>query len=205
MIKIGLTGGIGCGKSTVTTAFAQKGIKIIDADNIAHHLVAPETDVLKEISNTFGKAILQPDGSLNREALRQQVFSDKKKLTQLEAILHPKIYTAIKNKLTEAEQKRLTSFYIIADIPLLVEKNYIDLFDCIIVVDCLPEQQIQRVLQRDKMDKKMIQSIMSQQISRKHRLTQATHILDNTGTKENLLLQIKSLHEQFILNEHSVL
>lgn len=205
MIKVGLTGGIGCGKSIVTTAFSKKGIKIIDADNIAHNLVAPETDVLKEISNTFGKVILQQDGSLNREALKQRVFSDKKKLTQLEAILHPKIYTIIKNKLTEAEQKTLTSSYIIADIPLLLEKNYIDLFDSIIVVDCLPEQQIQRVLQRDKMDNKMIKSIVNQQISRECRLKQATHVLDNTGTKENLLLQVKLLHKHFILNENSVL
>jgi dephospho-CoA kinase len=205
MIKIGLTGGIGCGKSTVTAAFAAKGIDIIDADKIARDIVTPKTTALKEISETFGHSLVRQDGSLDRTALKQLVFSDEKKLTQLEAILHPKIYHTIKNKLTKNEQQSMTSPYIIADIPLLIEKNYINLFDQIIVIDCLPEQQIQRVLQRDKMNRTMIQSIMDKQISRQQRLKQATHILDNSGTKKNVLRQVESLHKHFTLNENSTL
>ncbi len=198
MIKVGLTGGIGCGKSTVTKNFASKGIIIIDADKIAHHIVAPKTKALKEIIALFGKSLLQKDGSLNRAALKKQVFSDAKKLLQLEAILHPKIYCAIKEQLLKSEALPNTSMYVIADIPLLIEKNYKNLFDYIVVVDCLPEQQIERVQQRDNMELKIIQSIINKQVSRKKRLKQATHILDNSGNKEQLLLQINSLHKDFI-------
>ena len=197
MIKIGLTGGIGCGKSTATNAFALKGITIIDADKIARDVVKPNSEALDEISAIFGHALLQADGSLDRAALKQQVFSDANKLRQLEAILDPKIYRDIKNKLQQSTAFA-TAPYIIADIPLLIEKDYLDLFDQIIVIDCLPEQQIQRVQQRDGMDVKIIESIMNKQISRKQRLKHATHILDNSTSKENFLQQLDLLHERFI-------
>jgi dephospho-CoA kinase len=198
MIKIGLTGGIGCGKSTVTDAFSLKHIPIIDADKIARDLVKPETDTLKEIIDTFGKTVLQANGGLDRAVLKKQVFSDRKKLKQLELILHPKIYHSIKKKLLESDLKDENIPYVIADIPLLIERNYIDLFDQIIVVDCLPEQQIQRVLQRDSMDKKMIQTIMEKQLSREERLKHATYVLDNRGTKQALSLQMESLHNTLL-------
>ncbi len=198
MIKVGLTGGIGCGKSTVSKNFASKGISIIDADKIAHNIIAPETKALKEIIVAFGKSLLQKDGSLNRAALKKQVFSDTKKLLRLEAILDPKIYAAIEKQLVKSEALANTSRYIIADIPLLLEKNYNKLFDYIVVVDCLPEQQIKRIQQRDNMKLEIIQSIIDKQISREKRLKQATHILDNSGSKEQLLLQIEALHQEFI-------
>ncbi|MCK5895591.1 MAG: dephospho-CoA kinase [Cocleimonas sp.] len=196
MIKIGLTGGIGSGKSTVTDVFFLKHIPIIDADKIARDLVKPKTDALKEIVETFGKIVLQEEGGLNREALKKQVFSDAKKLKQLELILHPKIYHIIKEKLLTSGGKNTEVAYVIADIPLLIEKGYIDLFDQLVVVDCLPEQQIQRVLQRDTMDIKMIETIMEKQVSREERLKYATYVLDNSGTKQALLLQIESLHKR---------
>ncbi len=198
MIKVGLTGGIGCGKSTVTKSFASKGIRIIDADKIAHAIVAPKTTALKEIIATFGESLLQQDGSLNRVALKKQVFSDPKKLLRLESILDPKIYSAIKEQLVKSETLANTSSYVVADIPLLIEKNYQKLFDYIVVVDCLPEQQIKRIQQRDNMELEIIQSILDKQLSREKRLKQATHILDNTGSKEQLLLQIEALHQDFI-------
>jgi len=194
MLKIGLTGGIGCGKSTVTAAFAAKGITIIDADKIGRDMVAPKTQALADIISTFGDTLLQQDGSLNRSALKQQVFANANKLLQLEAILHPKIHHAIKTKLIKAASTLPLAPYIIVDIPLLIEKNYIDLFDYIVVVDCLPEQQIQRVKQRDKMSATVIQSIMDKQASRRQRLKHATHILDNKATQKGLLTQVDSLH-----------
>ena len=197
MIKIGLTGGIGCGKSMVTHAFALKGITIIDADKIARDVVKPNSETLSEIIAIFGNALLQQDGSLDRTELKKQVFSDANKLKQLEAILHPKIYLEIKNKLQQSTNIN-GSPYSIADIPLLIEKHYMGLFDQIVVVDCLPEQQIQRVQQRDGLNIKIIQSIMDKQVSREQRLKYATHILDNSGSKESLLRQIDSLHEHFI-------
>ena len=198
MIKVGLTGGIGCGKSTVTKSFASKGIRIIDADKIAHAIVAPKTPALKEIIATFGESLLQQDGSLNRVALKKQVFSDPKKLLRLEAILDPKIYYAIEKQLVKSEALANTSSYVVADIPLLIEKNYQKLFDYIAVVDCLPEQQLKRIQQRDNMELEIIQSILDKQLSREKRLKQATYILDNTGNKEQLLLQIEALHQDFI-------
>jgi dephospho-CoA kinase len=198
MLNIGLTGGIGCGKSTVTEAFAAKGISIIDADKIARDIIAPKTEALADIISIFGNALLQQDGSLNRSALKQQVFADTEKLQQLEDILHPKIRQAIKNKLMKAASTLPLSPYIVADIPLLIEKDYIDLFDRIVVVDCLPEQQIQRVKQRDKMSTTIIQSIMDKQVSRQQRLKQATHILDNQESKKALLIQVNSLHASFL-------
>ncbi|MCK5812672.1 MAG: dephospho-CoA kinase [Cocleimonas sp.] len=200
MIKIGLTGGIGCGKSTVTQAFSDKGVTIIDADKIAYEMVAPNTMALNEIIAIFGVSVLQKDGSLDRHILKKLIFSDKEKLKQLEAILHPKIYHTIKNRLAESESLVLKMPYIIADIPLLIEKNYVDLFDYIVVVDCFVEQQIQRICQRDDMSITIIKSIINKQVSRTTRLKQATHILDNSGSKAKLLLQVNSLHEDLILD-----
>lgn len=197
MIKIGLTGGIGCGKSTATNAFALKGITIIDADKIARDVVKPHSEALHEIIAMFGHALLQQDGSLDRAALKKQVFSDTNKLRQLEAILHPKIHRDIKNKLQQGAESASVP-YIIADIPLLIEKGYLDLFDKTIVIDCLPKQQIQRVQERDGTNIKIIESIMNKQISRQQRLKQATHILDNSTSKESLLQQLDLLHEHFI-------
>lgn len=198
MIKIGLTGGIGCGKSTVTGVFSAKGIRIIDADKIAHQMVEANTKALDEISATFGANILQQNGSLNRSVLKKLVFSDAEKLKQLEAILHPKIHRAIKNKLAESEELVAVMPYIIVDIPLLIEKDYMDLFDQIVVVDCLPEQQIKRIQKRDDLDINMIKSIINKQVSREERLRKATHILDNSGSKEALLQQVNSLHKDLI-------
>ncbi len=198
MLKIGLTGGIGCGKSTVTQSFAEKGITIIDADKIAREVVAVGTTALKEIITIFGSNVLQQDGSLDRTRLKKQIFSNKKKLVQLEAIVHPRIYHSIENKLKQSEAMADFTAYIIVDIPLLIEKNYIDLFDKIIVVDCLPKQQIQRVQQRDNMDISIIQSIINKQISRTERLKHASYILDNSGSKENLLLKINQLHQHLL-------
>lgn len=198
MIKIGLTGGIGCGKSTVTTIFSDKGIRIIDADKIAHQMVAVNTMALAEISTTFGANVLQQDGSLDRAILKKIIFSDEEKLKQLEAILHPKIHRAIKNKLAEHEGLVTGMPYIIVDIPLLIEKNYMGLFDQIIVVDCLPEQQIKRIQKRDDLDISMIKMIMNKQVSREERLKKATHLLDNSSSKKALLLQVNALHNDFI-------
>jgi dephospho-CoA kinase len=195
MLKIGLTGGIGCGKSTVTADLANIGISIIDADKIAHEIVAPDTQALSEIITIFGTTLLQKNGFLNRNALKQQVFSDRTKLKQLEAILHPKIRQTIKKRLTETKPTSISLPYIVADIPLLIEKDYMDLFDSIVVVDCLPEQQIQRIKQRDKMNITTIQSIIKKQVSRQQRLKQATYIINNQGTKKELRQQIDALDQ----------
>lgn len=194
MIKVGLTGGIGCGKSTAVDAFHALGTKIIDADQIAKDVVAIGKPALNEIANKLGDDILNPDGSLNRALLKERVFSDKKMLNVLESILHPKIRQEIEDRIANSNDQP----YIIVDVPLLVEKDYQSLFERIIVVDCLPEQQIERVQSRDNMQTDTIEKVMQTQASRQERKSHATDILDNTGDKNSLLAQVKRLHDTFI-------
>ncbi|HIO93643.1 MAG TPA: dephospho-CoA kinase [Leucothrix mucor] len=200
MLKIGLTGGIGCGKSTVTDELHNKGIVIIDADKIARELVELDPDILEKIRLQFGDDIITADGLLNRVALKKLIFSNEKKLQQLESILHPRIRSAIELAIhSELDKPHSSVPYLIVDIPLLIEKDYMELFDEIVVVDCTPEQQVRRVQQRDDINSAIIKSIMSKQINRKERLNHATFILDNSDSQEKLKQQINSLHERFIV------
>lgn len=198
MLKVGLTGGIGCGKSTAVNAFRALGIAIIDADQIAKDLVQPGQISLTEIAEKFGEAFLLKDGSLNRALLKEKIFSDPSLLQELEAILHPRVKAEIKRQFKSLATVPEGNSYIIADVPLLYEKGYEALFDRIIVVDCLPEQQISRVKSRDGMDSKTINRIMHTQASREDRLGIATDVLDNTKNKDALLNQINALHLEFL-------
>ena len=194
MLKVGLTGGIGCGKSTAVDAFRVLGIPIIDADKIAKDMVEQGSKALDELAGHFGKQVLTDKGALNRQQLKKIIFEDNKALQKVEEILHPRIKKEIQDQISKITETSSAS-YLIVDIPLLVEKNYQEMFDKIIVVDCLPEQQIERVGQRDNLDKPQIKKIMHAQASREQRSKYATDILDNSQTSEYLLEQIKSLHK----------
>ncbi|MCF6191142.1 MAG: dephospho-CoA kinase [Cocleimonas sp.] len=198
MLRVGLTGGIGCGKSTAVDAFRVLGTPIIDADQISKELVKPKSKALDEISKTLGSGLLLKNGELNRPLLKQKIFSDPKTLEQLETILHPRIKAEIENQISAINARNDYNHYVIVDIPLLVEKNYQDMFDQIIVVDCLPEQQIQRVSLRDKLSDSDIKRIMKNQATRAKRNNAATEILDNTKDKETLLSQINRLHKALV-------
>jgi len=190
MLKVGLTGGIGCGKSTAVDAFRVLGVPIVDADQISKDLVKQGNDALSEIAVIFGDDLLLESGELNRPLLKQLIFSDSNALEKLEAILHPRIRAEITRQISTIKKQA----YVIVDIPLLVEKNYQEMFDQIIVVDCLPEQQIQRVAMRDELSSSDIKKIMKNQASREERNKAATIILDNSLDKESLLFQINRLH-----------
>lgn len=194
MFKVGLTGGIGCGKSTAVDAFRVLGVPIVDADQISKKMVEKGCDALEEIANVFGDDLLLDNGELNRPLLKQTIFSDPAALEKLEAILHPRIKDEIHNQILAINNQA----YVIVDIPLLVEKNYQAMFDQIIVVDCLPEQQVQRVVMRDKLSSSEIKKIMKNQASREERNKAATIILDNSLDKENLLSQINRLHTELV-------
>ncbi len=194
MFKVGLTGGIGCGKSTAVDAFRVLGVPIVDADQISKKMVEKGCDALEEIANVFGDDLLLDNGELNRPLLKQTIFSDPAALEKLEAILHPRIKDEIHNQILAINNQA----YVIVDIPLLVEKNYQEMFDQIIVVDCLPEQQVQRVVMRDKLSSSEIKKIMKNQASREERNKAATIILDNSLDKENLLSQINRLHTELV-------
>ena len=194
MLKIGLTGGIGCGKSTAVNYLQSLGIPVIDADLIARTVVEPGQPALQQIAQTFGETILNQNGSLNRGLLRETVFNNTEQLAKLEAILHPLIKKSIINKINEYKAHA----YIIVDVPLLFEKNYTKLFDRVLVIDCLPDQQKQRVKQRDGSTEGVIESIMQTQINRDKRLSLADDILKNTTSVEDLYQQINCLHIKYL-------
>jgi dephospho-CoA kinase len=193
MYKVGLTGGIGCGKSTVSDLFLSLGVPIIDADDIAHQLVKPGQPALLEIIELFSNKLLNADGTLNRTLLREIVFSNPIEKQKLEAILHPQVLTEI-----QMQANALTNPYCIVSIPLLFEANMNQLVDRILVVDCTVEQQIERVKQRSNLSKARIRSIIASQASREFRLAHADDVIDNSGTNGMLAEQVKKLHNQYI-------
>jgi dephospho-CoA kinase len=194
MLKIGLTGGIGCGKSTIAEIFhINHNIPIIDADIISRQLVEPGQPALIPIQQTFGQSILNPDDSLNREQLRDIIFSNSEKKNQLEAILHPLIYQQM-----QSEFDKQNAPYCLLCIPLLIETEMTSFVDRILVVDCPVETQIERVQQRDKLSNTRISSIIATQVSRKNRLCYADDIIDNSNSTTLLAEQVKKLHNQYI-------
>ncbi|QQZ28439.1 dephospho-CoA kinase [Thiothrix subterranea] len=194
MLKVGLTGGIGCGKSTAVQRFRELGVPVIEADLIAREVVAVGQPALQEIAGLFGTQALQADGALNRAWLRQTVFSDPVRLQQLESILHPRIRADILTKIAACSD----SAYVIVDVPLLFEKGYTQLFDRILVIDCLPDQQKLRVRQRDGSDDSVIMSIMQSQIEREARLQQAHDIISNTASITDFYEKIDDLNIKYI-------
>jgi dephospho-CoA kinase len=196
MLKIGLTGGIGCGKTTVARVFEQFKTPVIDADEIAHQLVAIGQPALIQIQQEFGTAVLSPDGSLNRKKIRERVFSDPKQKQKLEAILHPLVYQSIQAKLERLSQ--LNKPYCIICIPLLFETNMTHFVDRILVVDCSVETQIERVRKRDDMAIERIQSIIDSQVSRAYRNAQANDLIDNSKTNDRLAEEVKKLHNLYL-------
>ncbi len=188
MLKIGLTGGIGCGKSAVANLFAAKGIIVLDADEIGRELVAPGQPALAAIALEFGDAVLK-GGSLDRAKLRRLIYADYAAKRKLEALLHPLIYQALSERM-----QGLAEPYCILAIPLLIETGHEHFVDRILVVDCLPEQQYQRVRKRDGLDDAAIESIIQAQAGRDKRLAAADDVIDNTGSLEQLRQWVEALH-----------
>lgn len=193
MLKIGLTGGIGCGKSTVTAEFARLKVPIIDADVIAHQLVTIGKPALQQIVELFGKQILNSDQSLNRAYLGRLIFNDSNKKNQLEALMHPLIYQQIHTELSLLQHQ-----YCIICIPLLVETAKLDLVDRVLVIECSEQQQIMRVKQRNGLSTTQIKRIISTQASTTQRRLVAHDILNNSTSIQELLVQIKSLHSLYL-------
>ncbi|MFZ2313212.1 MAG: dephospho-CoA kinase [Methylobacter sp.] len=198
MLKVGLTGGIGCGKTTVAKVFAKLNIPVIDADEIAHQLVEKGQPALDQIQQEFGTDILNPDGSLNRKKLSERIFSDLKQKQKLESILHPLIY-----KTMQSEIEQLNAPYCVICIPLLFETDMVHFVDRVLVVDCPVEMQIERVKNRDHLTIERIQSIINNQISRELRKEKADDLIDNSVTNYRLAEQVKKLHNLYLsLSDH---
>lgn len=195
MIKIGLTGGIGCGKSVVLALFEQYGVSIIDADKEAKQLMAKGGAMLQIVIDHFGKQYLLDSGELDRKKLRHFVFSNKQSLQQLEAITHPIIRRHLLALMDDVDK---SSPYLMVDIPLLFEKGYQSLFDITIVVDCTLDQQYARVIKRDEVNYEHIQAVMNQQLSRDERLERADFIIDNSQDMQHLEREVEYFHQQFL-------
>ena len=193
MLVVGLTGGIGCGKSTVADLFATLGVPVIDTDLIARELVEPGQPALKLIIDAFGTDILNNDQTLNRRKLAQICFADEKHRQQLEAILHPAITQTMQARLNQ-----LNSNYAIVVIPLLFEANQQQLVDRILLVDCPEDQQIERVQQRDQRSPEEIQAIISAQYPPDKKREAADDILINDSDIINLEPKIRELHEKYL-------
>jgi dephospho-CoA kinase len=193
MLKIGLTGGIGCGKSTIAKIFSELNVPVLDADKIAHRLVEQGQPALTQIQQEFGNGILSPDGSLNRHRLRELIFSEPMQKQKLEAILHPLIYSTLQTDL-----KQLTAPYCIICVPLLFETNMTQLVNRILVVDCPVETQIERVEIRDKLSLERIHSIIDHQVTRAYRNTNADDLINNSGKDYRLAEQVKKLHNLYL-------
>lgn len=190
--RVGLTGGIASGKSTVANLFAALGASIVDTDLLAREVVAPGSPLLPQIAAHFGADLLQKDGSLDRAALRARVFADPAERQWLEQITHPAIRT-----LTDQRCDSATGPYVIVAIPLLVETRGAQRFDRVLVVDCDPALQLARLQARDGSTREEAARILAAQASREQRLAVADDVIRNDGDIAALRDQVEKLHRRY--------
>jgi len=189
-----LTGGIATGKSSVAQRLRQHGIEVVDTDAIAHALTAPNGLALPELRKAFGDVIFAPDGTLDRAALRDIVFNDPSQKNRLEQILHPMIRRQAIEALATA-----TSAYVVADVPLFAETGFLrEQADRVLVVDCPPDIQRQRLLARGNIPEELADLILQAQAPRETRLSLATEALDNSGTPEQRDERLDQLHQTYL-------
>ncbi len=190
---VGLTGGIGSGKSAASSCFEKYGIDIVDADEVARDVVDVGSYGLSQIVQHFGNHILQENGALNRTALREKVFSNPDEKIWLNNLLHPLIRERMLLLINST-----TSPYCILSVPLLVENKLTPLCNHVVVVDCSEAMQLERAMKRDGSTESTIKNIMASQASREERLQAADDVLDNSTSLENLALQVETLHKTLL-------
>ena len=192
-LRIGLTGGIASGKTTVADQFAKHGAAVVDTDVIAREVVQPGQPALAEIRAAFGAAVFAADGTLDRGAMRQLVFADDQARERLEAILHPRIGAE-----TLRQAQIAHGPYVILVVPLLVDSALRQQVDRILVVDCDEATQIQRLLARDAETEEQARRILAAQSSREARLAIADDVIENNTTLEDLEAQVSALHDRYL-------
>lgn len=191
---VGLTGGIGSGKSAAAEEFARLGASVVDTDEIARELTSPGGAAMPNVRSLFGDAFVAASGAMDREAMRRRVFADPAAKQALERLLHPMIRAESKRRIADARGP-----YVVHVVPLLVESaDYRRRVDRVLVVDAPEETQVARVCARSRLDAAEVQAIMRTQASRAERLAAADDVLDNGGTWEALRAQVASLHEKYL-------
>lgn len=193
-LVIGLTGGIGSGKSAVASIFEELGASIVDTDAIAHQLTGPGGEAMAPIRAAFGSTVIDPRGVLDRAAMRHMVFADKQARVRLEAILHPMIRLEAERQSNQAQSR-----YVVLVVPLLVETGaYRERIGRIVVVDCPEDVQVARVMARSGLSEDETRAILAAQASRAVRLAMADDVIDNGGERTTLFPQVQSLHDRYL-------
>tara|TARA_B100000989_G_scaffold163133_1_gene121857 strand:- start:526 stop:1122 length:597 start_codon:yes stop_codon:yes gene_type:complete len=187
---VGLTGGIGSGKSSAANIFKEFGIDCIDADNVAKNILDLNENARKLFINEFGDKYIDKDNKINREILREDIFNDKSKIEKLESIIHPKVRDEIFKFIENS-----SSIYTIVDVPLIFETNSKDFYDKIVLVDCETNTQISRASQRDNRSNESIMKIIKNQATREQRLSIADYVISNDSTFENLKKEVIKTHQ----------
>ena len=191
---VGLTGGIGSGKSVVAELFARRGITVVDTDAIAHRLTAPGGGAIEAIRESFGSDFITPEGALDRARMRALVFRDPQSKRRLECILHPRIRAESSTKIAAAG-----SPYVILVVPLLVEAGADPTrYQRVVVVDCNEDDQIQRVMRRSQLSDDEVRRIMASQAGRQERLDAADDVVDNGEALDDLEPQVEKLHRRYL-------
>jgi dephospho-CoA kinase len=192
MFIVGLTGGIGSGKSTVGKLFHNLGVLVLDADEIGKALIQPNSPLLSSVANHFGQTILNADGSLNRAALREIVFNNQEKRKQLESVMHPPILAEMQSRARHSNEP-----YCIFSIPLLFESGQNQYVDRVLVIDASVDLQRERVVKRNGLAPEQINAILDSQVSREYRLSHADDVIDNSMAMKQLEPQVQALHKKY--------
>lgn len=193
MLRVGLTGGIGSGKSTVATLFTRHGAPVIDTDEIARTLATPDTPTHREIVSAFGREVLGATGEIDRARLRKIVFSNTDERRRLEAILHPRIRAEVTARITASR-----AAYCLVVAPLLIEAGFTDLVDRILVIDADDSLRLERTKARSGLSEAEIRGIMSSQLDRQERLRQANDVITNNSDIAHLEREVARLHGTYL-------
>jgi dephospho-CoA kinase len=194
---VGLTGGIGSGKTAVSDQLTQLGAGVIDTDLIAHQITAPNSTAIPFIQKQFGSEFIDSKGALDRTKMRHLVFTDPKARKALEAITHPLIREETIRKATHLIEERVP--YLVFVVPLLIESgNWLPLLDYLVVVDCPEEAQIERVMHRSKLPRNEVEKILKAQASRQERIAQADMVIENQGSLNELQAEVLKLHQKIL-------
>lgn len=189
MLRVGLTGGIGSGKSTVSRRLAELGAVVIDSDVLAREVVEPGTPGYDAVVAVFGPAVVAPDGTLDRAALARLVFADAELRATLNGIVHPLVRERAASMTAAAPADAI----VVQDVPLLVEAGLADSFDLVVVVDAPDQQRVDRLVEDRAMSADQVRDRIAAQADRQQRLDAADHVIDNSGTRASLLAQVDLL------------